>query len=95
MFFLYQFGMKDKKKCKNGFPMKQWLLVLKIFILVIGGLFGCIFIFIVFNKRFFSFDPGLNIDAELASQFGDFVGGFIGTLFAFLSILVVGYSILK
>lgn len=73
----------------------QWLKILKVFILIIGILFAIIFVAIVFNKTFYSFDPNLEIDAELAAQFGDFVGGFIGTLFAFLSILIVAYSILK
>lgn len=75
--------------------MRTWLNILKVFILGTGILFAAIFLFIVFNKAFYSFDPKLEVDAELASQFGDFIGGFIGTLFAFLSVLIVAYSILK
>lgn len=75
--------------------MKVWLTILKYFIVVIGILFAVIFCLIVFNDTFYQFDPNLEINADLASQFGDFVGGFIGTLFAFLSILIVAYSILK
>lgn len=89
--------MSNNCKCLHemGFSMKTWLLLLKFFILITGLLFAIIFLFVVFNKTFFAYDTDLVIDPELASNFGDFVGGFIGTLFAFLSILIVAYSILK
>lgn len=75
--------------------MRAWLIIMKVVIFIIGITFAIAFCFIVFNKAYFRWDPNLGIDTELASKFGDFVGGFIGTLFAFLSILVVAYSILK
>lgn len=75
--------------------MRAWLIIMKVVIFIIGITFAISFCFIVFNKAYFRLDPNLGIDVELASKFGDFVGGFIGTLFAFLSILVVAYSILK
>lgn len=86
---------KRKEWHKIHWSMKIWLNILKVFILVIGISFAGIFLLIVFNDAFYSFDPNLKVNAELASQFGDFVGGFIGTLFAFLSVLIVAYSILK
>ena len=75
--------------------MRAWLIIMKVVIFIIGITFAISFCFIVFNKAYFRLDPNLGIDVELASKFGDFVGGFIGTLFAFLSILIVAYSILK
>lgn len=86
---------KSVELIKNGWSMKSWLKTLKWFILVTGILFAVIFLCIVFNKTFYTFDTSLSINADLASKFGEFVGGFIGTLFAFLSILIVAYSILK
>ena len=75
--------------------MRSWLAVMKYVILLVGITFSIVFIAVVFNKAFFSWDGDLGIDPNLASQFGDFVGGFIGSLFAILSVLVVAYSILK
>ena len=81
---------------KNRFnSMRNWLSIMKYVIIIIGTLFAIIFCFIVFNKVYFSFNTSIDIDPKLASEFGDFVGGFIGTLFTFLSILIVSYSILQ
>ena len=73
--------------------IRKWLIIMKWLIISIGIAFAVIFCFIVFNKVYFNI--GADIDTDLAAKFGDFVGGFIGTLFTFLSILIVAYSILK
>lgn len=39
------------------------------------------------------FNAGFKIDVELASKFGDFFGGFVGTLFSLLSVLVLIYAV--
>lgn len=48
-------------------------------------------LFIIFNDVYFNFS--FKIDPDLASNFGEFFGGFIGTIFAALSILLLIYSI--
>ena len=73
--------------------MRNWLTIMKSAIIVSGVLFAVVFCCIVFDDTYFSFS--FDIDSKLASEFGDFVGGFIGTLFTFLSILMVSYSILQ
>lgn len=73
--------------------IRKWLIIMKWLIISIGIASAVIFCFIVFNKVYFNI--GADIDTKLAASFGDFVGGFIGTLFTFLSILIVAYSILK
>lgn len=73
--------------------MRRCLSVLKWSIIIIGFAFTAIFISVIFNKAYFHF--GEELDTDLAANFGDFVGGFIGTLFGFLSVIVLAYSILK
>ncbi|QCB29500.1 MULTISPECIES: putative phage abortive infection protein [Psychrobacter] len=47
--------------------------------------------FIIFNEAYFNWS--FDIDTNLASKFGDFFGGFIGTLFSILSVLLLIYTI--
>ncbi|MGP4714772.1 MULTISPECIES: putative phage abortive infection protein [unclassified Psychrobacter] len=47
--------------------------------------------FIIFNRAYFNWS--FNVDTDLASRFGDFFGGFIGTLFSILSVLLLIYTI--
>ena len=46
---------------------------------------------VIFNDAYFGFS--YQIDTELASKFGDFFGGFVGTLFSILSVLLLIYTI--
>ncbi len=46
---------------------------------------------IVFHKAYFNFTG--EIDPDLASKFGDFFGGFAGTLFSMLSVMLLIYTI--
>lgn len=73
--------------------MKQLLRAIRI-----GGLsLGVITIItsgiILFNEVYFN--TTFIIDSELAAKFGDFFGGFIGTLFSMLSILLLIYTVLE
>jgi len=52
-----------------------------------------VMLFIIFDSTYFHFRESIN--PELAAKFGDFIGGFIGTLFGFLSVLILAYSILR
>lgn len=73
--------------------MRQLLNLFKILIIIVSiSLFIAMFC-IAFNKVYFQWFTGIDIDK--ASQFGEFFGGFIGTLLSFLSIVLVSYSILK
>ncbi|MCQ2045314.1 Uncharacterised protein [Stutzerimonas stutzeri] len=47
--------------------------------------------FILFNDVYFN--TSFNIDPSLAAKFGDFFGGFIGTIFTIFSILLLIYTI--
>lgn len=73
--------------------MRCWLFIIKWAIIVFGAAFAVVLVCITFNEVYFNYGEG--IDTELASKFGDFIGGFIGTLFGFLSVIVLAYSILK
>lgn len=75
--------------------IRKRLVAMKYIILFICIAFTIIFCIIVFNEAYLKFGIDTDINPDLASKFGDFVGGFIGTLFTFLSILIVAYSILK
>lgn len=57
------------------------------------GVIGLIsFIVIPFNSSFYPFKSS-KIDAGLASEFGDLFGGFVGTIFSFLSVILLLYTI--
>ena len=50
------------------------------------------FLYIIFNKVYFN-TSGV-IDPKLASQFGDFFGGYVGVMFSILSTLLLIYTII-
>jgi uncharacterized membrane protein len=65
--------------------------ILKIVCTLFGiALFGTL-PFVIFDEAYFNL--GFKIDVDLASKFGDFFGGFIGTLFSILSVLLLIYTI--
>lgn len=68
--------------------MKKFL---KFLIFVFTSIGFISFLFIVFNKAYFN--TSLSIDTELASKFGGFFGGYIGTIFSILSVILLIYSI--
>ena len=59
--------------------------VLFVLVLIVGG-------FIIFNDAYFNFSYTIN--PELASNFGSFFGGFIGTLLTALSFLLLVYTLI-
>ena len=70
---------------------KLSLNTLKILVIIFAT-FGFIsFFVIIFNKAYFN--TSLEIDTKLASDFGTFFGGFIGTIFSVLSVILLIYSI--
>lgn len=75
--------------------MKKNLEKLFLFIIGIFAFIGLISFFtIILNSAYFkNFD--LIIDTKLASEFGDFFGGFIGTIFSIISVLLLIYTIYK
>lgn len=72
--------------------MKNFLIVLISIFTLIGFIS---FVSVVFNKAFFVYDATLSVNPELASRFGDFFGGLIGTLFSILSVLLLIYTIVN
>lgn len=60
--------------------------MLRIFILIGVALF----LIIIFNKAYFN--TSWEIDPKLAADFGSFVGGFVGTIFSLIGIIVVAYT---
>lgn len=65
---------------------------------VLGIVLGIIalisFIAIPLNSSFHPFESSV-IDTELASKFGELFGGFVGTIFSFLSVLLLIYTIIN
>ncbi|HEY3369987.1 MAG TPA: putative phage abortive infection protein [Prolixibacteraceae bacterium] len=70
----------------------------KIIFIILSTLFGTIgiisFFIIAFNVSY-HFNETKIIDPELASKFGDFLGGFVGTIFSILSVFLLIYTILR
>lgn len=70
----------------------NWLIrTIKILCISFGAASLATAIFILFSKTYFN--TSLLIDAELAAKFGDFFGGFIGTIFTIFSVLLLIYTI--
>jgi hypothetical protein len=72
---------------------------LKILKIIVWGLIGFMgltglvaFFITVFNKEYFN--TSFEIDSGLASNFGDFFGGFVGTMFAITSTLLIILTII-
>lgn len=67
--------------------------ILTVFAVVFGIIGVIAFFCVLFNSAYFNTSMG--IDTELASKFGDFFGGFVGTIFTVISILVVLLTIVQ
>lgn len=72
--------------------------VLESTFLWIIGIFGLIgilsFFLVIYNDAYFK-NLNFIIDTKLASQFGDFFGGFVGTIFSIISVFLLIYTIYK
>lgn len=73
--------------------MRGLLLLLKCLCIVTGIISLVICLIIIFNKAYFN--TSCIIDTKLASDFGSFFGGFVGTIFSLLSVLLIAYSIVN
>lgn len=73
--------------------MRTHLCILRWLIIILTVTFSVIMLCVVFNDVYFHYCGRIN--TELAAKFGDFFGGFLGTLFGFLSVIILAYSILK
>lgn len=73
--------------------MRQLLFWLKWVSIIIGITGLILFLFVIFNRAYFN--TSFIIDTKLASDFGSFFGGFIGTFFSFLSMLLIIYTIMN
>lgn len=67
--------------------------ILWIVLAFLGVLGFTLFSFTVFDKAYFS--TSFQIDTDLASKFGDYFGGFIGTLFAITNTLLILVTLIK
>lgn len=66
--------------------------------LSIVGIFsaiGLLSFFIIISNDAYNKNSEFIIDTELASKFGDFFGGFIGTIFSIISVLLLIYTIYR
>lgn len=68
----------------------------KTIFIILSTIFGTIgilsFFVIIFNPSYHFYDSFI-IDVELASKFGDFFGGFVGTIFSIMSVFLLIYTI--
>lgn len=71
--------------------MRRILFILKYLSIVFGSITIILCSCILFHKAYFN--TSFEIDPGLASQFGDFFGGLIGTFFSVLSIILLIYTI--
>lgn len=62
---------------------------------IIFGLIGITSFFAIIFNSSYRFNETKVIDPELASKFGDFFGGFVGTIFSILSVFLLIYTILR
>lgn len=74
--------------------MNKFLTIVFKVVISIFSLVGFLsFFIIILYKKYFNLSR--EIDVELASKFGDFFGGFIGTIFSIVSVLLLIYTIYK
>lgn len=72
----------------------NWLIkTIKVFCIFFGASSLSAALFILLNETYFN--TSFEIDSELAAKFGDFFGGFIGTIFSIFSVLLLIYTILS
>lgn len=73
--------------------MRRILFILKYLSIAFGSITIILCFCILFHKAYFN--TSFEIDPNLASQFGDFFGGLIGTFFSILSIILLIYTIVN
>ncbi|WP_024690614.1 putative phage abortive infection protein [Pseudomonas tremae] len=72
----------------------DWIIrLLKVCCICLGVASLTVAALILFDDAYFN--TSLKIDSELAAKFGDFFGGFIGTIFAIFSVILLIYTIVS
>ncbi|UHH33043.1 putative phage abortive infection protein [Pseudomonas veronii] len=72
----------------------DWIIrLLKVCCICLGVASLTVAALILFDEAYFN--TSLKIDSELAAKFGDFFGGFIGTIFAIFSVILLIYTIVS
>lgn len=71
--------------------MNRLIKAIKIICILFAAASLTIAIFILFNEAYFS--TSFKIDTKLAAKFGDFFGGFVGTVFTIFSVFLLIYTI--
>lgn len=66
--------------------------ILRIFSSIFALIGLVLFLFIIFDDAYFN--TSCIIDTKLASDFGEFFGGFVGTIFAIVSVYLLIHSIM-
>jgi hypothetical protein len=61
----------------------------------IFGIIGAFSFFVIILNKSYHFNESQIIDADLASKFGDFFGGFVGTIFSMLSVFLLIFTIFQ
>lgn len=61
---------------------------------ILFGIIGIVSFFLIVFNGSYNFNDSKVIEPDLASKFGDFFGGFIGTIFSILSVFLLIYTIL-
>jgi hypothetical protein len=72
----------DKEATKNVFFTEKTAYTISIVAVIV--LIGSVFVFVIFGSWSFSSE----LDESKIAQFGDFVGGFVGPLFAFVGVIL-------
>ena len=67
--------------------------IIKISCILFGTASLATALFILFNDTYFN--TSFKIDTELAAKFGEFFGGFIGTIFTIFSVILLIYTIIS
>lgn len=69
----------------------KFMKIIKTILIILSAILGFIglicFFSIIFRDEYYSY--GGNIDTALASNFGDFIGGFVGTIFSIIGVLLI------
>ena len=73
--------------------LKITTIILWIIVSLLGVLGFTIFFFTIFNDVYFN--TSFQFDTKLASDFGSFFGGFIGTMFTITSVLLILVTLIK
>ncbi len=75
--------------------MNKTFKIIFLSVLSFFGMIGFLGLFIIVFNDTFNFGDSKYFDADLASKFGSFFGGVIGTIFGVISVLLIIYTIIN